>query len=119
MQQFLEQAFGANGVIGPEDRAQAVSALSDRLGVPEDQLRQTIDNWQAQFTSGPGLEARINALQAETARTTDQAADAVGDAALWTALGLLVALAASIGGGITGRPKIAGAPHARVPHART
>jgi hypothetical protein len=93
LRQFFQQGFGAGGVINQQDIDQAVAALSQRLGVPEDQVRATISNWQAQFAGGPGLDQRIAELQAQAARAASETADAIAGAALWTALGLLLALA--------------------------
>jgi hypothetical protein len=102
---LIDRAVGPNGVIGPEDRAQAVTALSQRLGVPEDQIRTTIDNWQAQFATGPEIEARIAELQTQAAQTTEETAGTIANAAMWTALGLILALLAAVFGGTRGRAK--------------
>jgi hypothetical protein len=112
--QFLNQAFGANGVIGPEDRRQAVSAMSDRLGIPEAQLNTAVNNWQAQFSTGPEFEAQLAQLERDIAVATEDTASAIADTALWTGIGLLLALAAAAGGGIAGRPSSAAAPYGRV-----
>lgn len=113
LRQFMQQAFGANGVINEQDRAQAVSAMSQRLGVPEAQLRTTLDRWQQQFTDGQSLDQMMEQVQTRAAETTERSAGAVGSAALWTAIGLILALAAAAFGGMTGGPSAAATPFAR------
>jgi hypothetical protein len=120
---FAQRAFGATGVIGADDRAQIAASLSERTGVPEAQVRATLDAWQAQYATGPGLEAQVAQLRAQMAQSTEETAGAVAGAALWTALGLILALVAAVAGGILGRPMTASIPAERVPssgrHATT
>tara|TARA_R110002167_G_scaffold17426_17_gene66561 strand:- start:8103 stop:9116 length:1014 start_codon:yes stop_codon:yes gene_type:complete len=106
--EFANQAFGPNGVIGTEDREQAIAALSNELGVPEPQVRQAVANWETQISAmGDRLQNEAQQLQTVATERAEQAANAVADTALWTALGLIVALGAAVLGGVIGRPRYA------------
>lgn len=102
---FVDQAFGPGGVIGPEDREQAIAALSNELDVPEPQVRQAFASWEAQImVMGDRLQSEAQQMQTVAAERAAQAANAVADAALWTALGFIFALGAALLGGLVGRP---------------
>lgn len=102
---FTERAFGAQGVIDQGDRAQAAQLISQRTGASADQVETMIAAWQNQYVAGPQLEGQIREWRASAAQDTNAAADNVAGAALWTALGLVLALVAAVGGGFVGRPR--------------
>lgn len=97
VQQRVTAAFGENGIISVGDRQEAARVLASQLGISVPQARQTIDIWANRFSqAGPRLQQQIQQLQSNVGRTAEDAADAVAGSALWTAIGLLLALAAAV-----------------------
>lgn len=105
VQARVDQVFAAGGVITPADRQQASRAIAGELGVSQAQAERAVDAWAARFSqAGPQLRESIARLQTQAGQAAEQTADAVAGAALWTAIGLLLALAAAVLGGVAGRP---------------
>lgn len=102
---FVRSTFGPGGVIGPEDESRAAQAIAERLGLPPNEAQAVVARWRARV-SGAGAEAQqgVAALREGLGEAASEAADTVAGAALWTALGLLLALAAAAFGGVLGRP---------------
>ena len=103
--QFTQRAFGASGVIDQTDRNAAAALIGQRTGATTDQVETMIAAWQNQYVAGPQLDGQIREWRAGAATDTDEAAGNVAGAALWTALGLILALGAAVGGGFVGRPR--------------
>ena len=84
------------------DEQELVTALVANTNLSEEEAQATVDNWQQ-------LADDARAQLAETRETLEEAAesaaDAVGRAAVWAFIGLLVAAAASAIGAVVGSPK--------------
>jgi hypothetical protein len=102
---FIEQTFGQGGVLGEEDRQEALAVMEDRFGIEPAQAEAYLET----------ISARAEALQEEAAQAIDeaqtqalQAADAAADAtrtAAWlAALASLLGLVSAVGGAYFGRP---------------
>jgi len=105
VQPRADQVFSPAGVITPADRQQATRIIAGDLGISQAQSQRAVDAWAARFSqAGPQLRRGMLRVPSEAGRTVEEAADAVAGAALWTALGLLLALAAAVFGGVAGRP---------------
>lgn len=102
----IGSVFGPDGLVDQGDRAQAATVLAQQLNISQAQARQTIDVWANRLSqAGPRLEAELTELQATLGSAAGEAADAVAGSALWTAIGLILALAAAVLGGVAGRPQ--------------
>jgi len=82
------------GDVTQEELQSAASSLADRAGIPEEQARETLNNWQAQYNQA-----------AEQAKQAAQvAARTVSKAALWSFLALVLGAVAGSLGGMAGAP---------------
>jgi hypothetical protein len=97
IQQMVDQLFGRGGVIGPDDRRQAVAVLARRTGMSQPEAEATINRWQAQVTS----MAQTTSKQAQVA--ANNTADGLAKTALWAFIGSLVGLVAAAGCAVLGR----------------
>lgn len=90
--------FGRGGVVGPEDRQQAINEYARRAGVSQAEATQTVDNIQAQIQS-----AARNAPAAINNGLTE-ATDAAAGAAFWAFVASLLGLIAAMAAAVAGRP---------------
>lgn len=105
LQNRTSQLFGPGGIISPADRQQATRVVASELGISNAQAQRAVDVWANRFAeAGPQLRQRLEQLQTQAGAAAAETADAVAGAALWTAIGLLLALAAAVLGGVSGRP---------------
>jgi len=82
------------GEVTQEQMQSAASSLAEQAGIPEEQARETLNNWQAQYNQA-----------AEKARQAAQvAAETVSKAALWSFLALVLGAIAGSLGGLAGAP---------------
>jgi len=82
------------GEVSQEELQSAAASLAEQAGIPEDQARETLSRWQAQY-----------AQAVEQARRAAQtAAQAVSKAALWSFLALVLGAIAGSLGGLAGAP---------------
>ena len=104
-EQFIEEIFGRGGVLGDEDRQEALAVMQNRFGLTPEEAEQYIEATQAraqelQSEAAAALEqARVEAVQA-----ADAAADAAATAAWLAALASLIGLVAAVAGAAAGRP---------------
>lgn len=105
LQQRINAVFGGNGVIDTADRQEAARVLASELDISVTQARQTIDIWADRLSqAGPRFEQEVQRLQTSFGQAAEETVDTVANTALWTAIGLLLALAAAVWGGLSGRP---------------
>ena len=102
---FIDELFGAGGVLGEEDREEALTVMRERFGLTAEEAEQYLETVQAraeelQADAATALqEARVQAVQA-----ADAAANAVATAAWLAALASLIGLGAAAAGAVAGRP---------------
>lgn len=90
--------FGQNGVIGPEDRQQAINELAQRTGMTQAEAAQTVDNVQRQ------VQQVANVAPATVNRVATNATDALATAAFWGFVASLLGLVAAVVAATMGRP---------------
>lgn len=90
--------FGQNGVIGPEDRQQAINELAQRTGMTQAEAAQTVDNVQRQ------VQQVANVAPATVNRVATDATDALATAAFWGFVASLLGLVAAVAAAMMGRP---------------
>ena len=90
--------FGANGVVGPEDRQQAIDQLAQQTGMTQAEAAQAVDNVQAQAKSfADNAPATIN-------NAATEATDAAAGVFFWAFLASLIGLIAATVAAVFGRP---------------
>ncbi|MDT0576870.1 hypothetical protein RM533_11875 [Croceicoccus sp. F390] len=89
--------FGANGVVGPEDRQQAIDQLAQSTGMSQAEATQIVNNVEAQ------AQQVANNAPAAVANAATEATDAIATAAFWAFIASLLGLAAAVFGAISGR----------------
>lgn len=90
--------FGRNGVVGPEDRQQAIAQLAQQTGMTQAEAEQTFDNVQRQVRQvAVNAPATVNTVATE-------ATDAVAGVAFWAFVASLLGLIAAVIGAGIGRP---------------
>ena len=97
VQQLVTQLVGRGGVIGPDDRRQAVAVLARRTGMTEPEAEATINRWQTQITTtarDAGNQARV---------IGNDTAGALAKTALWAFVASLAGLVAAAGCATLGR----------------
>ncbi len=92
------QLFGSGGVIGPDDREQAIATLADRTGMSEAEAAQAVDNAQRQ------VQQIANSAPATVGKAATAATDALATVALIAFLASLISLIAAVVGAAMGRP---------------
>lgn len=96
--QLVDQLFGQDGVIGPDDRKQAAAVLARRTGMSPAEADATIDRWQTQIVS----TAQAAGNQAQS--VGNSATSALSSAAFWAFVASLLGLIAAAGCAVLGRP---------------
>ena len=102
--QFVSSVFGRGGILGEEDRQEALTVIENRFGLTAQEAEDYVDS----------VQARAERLQQEAAQAIDEArqaaveaADAAADtaatAAWLAALASLIGLGAAVGGAAAGR----------------
>ncbi len=90
--------FGRGGVIGEDDRQQAINEYAKRAGVSQAEATQTVDNIQRQMQSvSRNAPAAIN-------EGLTEATDAAAGAAFWAFVASLLGLIAAMAAAVAGRP---------------
>lgn len=103
---LIDSLFSSGGALSDENRQEAVSILEDRLGVSNEEAQQIIDNWQERYQAAQArVDEAVEALRQQAIETADEASEAVGAAAGWTALALTLGLIAAVVGGVLGKPE--------------
>ena len=97
--------FGQGGVLGEEDRAEAIEVLENRYDISEAEAEQFVDEVQArlQETVDTAQSALDDARQAAT-EAMDTAVDAASIAAMGAFIASLLGLVAAVFGAALGRP---------------
>ncbi|MCK0168148.1 hypothetical protein MWU52_11340 [Jannaschia sp. S6380] len=103
--QFVEQVFGRGGVLGEEDRAEAIAVMEDRFGLSAAQAEEYVTYVQTRAEElQQEAAAAIDEAQQAAVDAADAAADAVATAAWLAALASLIGLGAAVAGAAAGRP---------------
>ena len=90
--------FGANGVIGDEDRQQAINELAQQTGMTQAEAEAAVNNVQAQAQSfANNAPATIN-------NAATEATDAAAGVAFWAFIASLLGLIAAMVAAVFGRP---------------
>ena len=108
---FVGQLFGQGGVLGEEDRAQALDALQTRFGVSPQEAEAFVDQVQARAeeVQAEAEQAVTDARQAAT-EAAEQASEAASTAGFLAFFASLLGLIAAAGGAVLGRVKPYGLP---------
>lgn len=103
---LVDRLFAADGVFSEDERERAVDVIQQRLGVSDAEAEEIVNNWQERYQAAlQQVDEALTQLRQEAVATAEEAADAVGAAAGWTALALALGLIAAVGGGILGKPE--------------
>ncbi|UWQ21683.1 hypothetical protein [Jannaschia sp. W003] len=101
---FLDTVFGRGGVLGEEDREEALAQMERRFGLTRAEAEQFVDTVQARAEEAQAeAAAALEEAQAAALEAADTAADAAATAAWLAALASLIGLGAAIGGAVAGR----------------
>ncbi len=106
--ELTDTLFGAGGILGEEDRQEAISVMEERFGIAEEEAIAYLDQVQAraedlqQQAEAAVEEARLRALEA-----AETAAQAVQTAGITGFIASLIGLIAAAAGAIAGRVKFA------------
>ncbi len=96
---------GPNGILSQEDRQEVANALQRRLGVTPDeagQILQATEDRVAQAISQ--VRQTIDELQAQAVESAEAAAAAISTTAWWLFFASLLGIAAAMGGAFLGKP---------------
>ncbi len=96
---------GPNAIISQEDRQEALRVMEQRLGLEPaeaEQIMQVIENRADEAIAQ--VRQTIDEAQQQVEEAAEAAASAISSTAWWVTLASLLALAASIGGAILGKP---------------
>lgn len=103
-QRFLDRVFGNGGILGEQDRQEALQQMQQRFGISEAEANQFLDETQARAEE---LKAQAEQALADAKQQAIEAADAAADALAATAWTMGVAsilgLLAAIAGAAVGR----------------
>lgn len=103
--QFVEQVFGRGGVLGEEDRAEAIAVMERRFGISAAEAEQYVETVQAQAEElQQEAAAAIDEAQQTAIQAADSAADTIATTAWLAALASLIGLGAAVAGAAAGRP---------------
>ncbi len=91
--QFLERLTSGN--VSQQELNAAATDLANRLGIPEEEARQTLQTWQQRFQQA----------QQQAPQIAEQAAETVAQAAIWSFVALLLGAVAGGIGGMIGTPR--------------
>ncbi|MCJ8139544.1 YrzE family protein [Falsirhodobacter halotolerans] len=102
--QFVDNVFGNGGILGEQDRQEALQQMQQRFGISEADANRFLDETQARAEE---LKAQAEQAIEEAKQKAIEAADAAADAlatAAWSAgIASLLGLLAALGGAVVGR----------------
>ena len=102
--QFVERVFGSGGILGEEDRQEALAVMENRFGLSPEEANQYLDTIQARAEAAQQEAAQaIDEARTQAVAAADAAADAAATAAWLAALASVLGLAAAVGGAAAGR----------------
>lgn len=113
----MDRVFNRAGDVASEvDKQDLANVLAARTDMSPQEARQRVDEWDRRYQGiRDAASSQAQDVGQRTAEMTETATDAVGRAAIWTFVGLLLAaIAAALGGG-AGAPKLIEERHAEVP----
>jgi len=103
---LVDRLFAAGGVFPEDERERAINVLQERLGVSDAEAQEIVNTWQERYQAAVAeVDEALTQLREEAAQTAQEAAEAVGAAAGWTALALALGLLAAVIGGMLGKPE--------------
>lgn len=102
LDQLISQVFGEDPS-DAVDRDDVVAALVDN-GMSEAEAEQTVTNWEQTIQEA---QARLEAAQQDLEEAAQAATDAIGSAAIWAFVGLILGAVIAMVGSAAGRPKAA------------
>ncbi len=96
---------GPDAVLSQEDRQEALNVFEQRLGLTPDEAGQIMQAVEARIEEAvAGLRQSFEQLQEQAMQAVEAAASVVASTAWWLTIASLLALAASIGGAVLGKP---------------
>lgn len=102
---FIDRVFGQGGVLGEEDRQEAIALMEDRFGITPEEAEQYLQTVQARAEQlQQQAQAALDDARQQAREAADAAADAAATAAWLAALASLIGLGAAVGGAAAGRP---------------
>lgn len=113
----MDRVFNRAGRVASEvDKQDLANVLAARTGMSQQEARQRVDEWDRRYQGlRDAASSQAEDVSQRAAEVTETATDRVGQAAIWTFVGLLLAaIAAALGGG-AGAPKLLEMRHEDVP----
>jgi hypothetical protein len=102
---FVDRTFGQGGILGEEDRREALAVMEDRFGLEPAQAEAYLETVAARAeTLREEAAQAVEQAQAQAIEAADAAADAARTAAWLAALASLLGLVSAVGGAYFGRP---------------
>ena len=106
LNRLIDTLFASDGVLSEANQQEVATLLEERLGVSSEEAQQIIDNWQERYQAAAArVDEAVETLRQQAVETADEATEAVGAAAGWTALALTLGLIAAVVGGVLGKPE--------------
>lgn len=102
---FIQNVFGSGGVLGQEDRAEALQVMQQRFGLSAEEAEQFLQSIQDRAEEiQTSAQTALEEARAEAVQAADAAADVAATAAWLAALASLIGLGAAVLGAAAGRP---------------
>lgn len=104
-EEFIGRIFGNGGVLGDEDRQEALRVMQSQFGLTAEEAEQFIQTMQERAeTLQADAQAALDEARTEATQAADAAADAAAKAAWLAALASAIGLGAAVIGAAAGRP---------------
>ena len=104
-EEFIANVFGGGGVLGEEDRQEALGQMQAQFGLSAEEAEQFLQTVQARAEAiQADAAAAVEEARAQAVQAADAAADAAATAAWLAALASLIGLGAAVAGAAVGRP---------------
>ncbi|EAR52246.1 hypothetical protein OG2516_02379 [Oceanicola granulosus HTCC2516] len=102
---FVGTLFGGGGVLGEEDRAEAIAVMEQRFGITETEAERFIAEVETQLEEATAAaQNALDEARQAAAEALDTAVDAASTAAMGAFIASLLGLIAAVAGAAMGRP---------------
>lgn len=101
----IDRTLGTTAPVSEANREDLIQTLAANTDLSEAEARQTVSQWEDQAASlRANVESAAQTVREEAPQVAEDATDALGTAALWAAIALLLGAVAAIAGGVVGSP---------------
>ena len=105
LSELQDELIGAGGVLGEEDRQEALQVMEERLGITPEEAERILDRWQRRLEqAAQEVEQAWEETQQAALEAAETATNTLSTTAFWVALTSLLGLAAGAACGAFGRP---------------